>query len=45
MSKTLIKRLAFPVLIIVGLLVASFLIPVLNPDYDEITQYLIGRKQ
>ncbi|MCC5804080.1 hypothetical protein [Rossellomorea vietnamensis] len=40
MSKTPMKRLAFPVLIIVGLLVASFLVPVLNPDYDEITQYL-----
>ncbi|MGG4169317.1 hypothetical protein ABEW00_17890 [Rossellomorea vietnamensis] len=40
MSKPLIKRLAFPVLIIMGLLVASFLVPVLNPDYEEVTQYL-----
>ncbi|MCA1060341.1 hypothetical protein LCL96_15485 [Rossellomorea aquimaris] len=41
MSRTLVKRLAFPVLIIFGLLVASFLIPFLNPDYDKITQYLM----
>ncbi|WRP07430.1 hypothetical protein U9J35_04485 [Rossellomorea aquimaris] len=40
MSSTIIRRLAFPVLIIIGLLVASFLVPVLYPDYEEITPYL-----
>ncbi|MHA7136648.1 hypothetical protein ACRTEV_05180 [Rossellomorea arthrocnemi] len=40
MSSTIIRRLAFPVLIITGLLVASFLVPVLYPDYEEITPYL-----
>ncbi|MGD6846391.1 hypothetical protein [Rossellomorea aquimaris] len=40
MSSTIIRRLAFPVLIIIGLLVASFIVPVLYPDYEEITPYL-----
>jgi ABC-type dipeptide/oligopeptide/nickel transport system permease subunit len=40
MSSTIIRRLAFPVLIITGLLVASFIVPVLYPDYEEITPYL-----
>jgi ABC-type dipeptide/oligopeptide/nickel transport system permease subunit len=37
---TILKRLAVPVLIIAGLLAASFIVPVLYPDYDEITNYL-----
>ncbi|RIW38366.1 ABC transporter permease subunit [Bacillus salacetis] len=40
MSNKIFKRLAFPILIIIGLLAASFLVPVLYPDYDEIINYL-----
>jgi ABC-type dipeptide/oligopeptide/nickel transport system permease subunit len=40
MSNSIVRRMAVPVLIIMGLLVASFLVPVLYPGYDEITNYL-----
>ncbi|WP_201712941.1 hypothetical protein [Rossellomorea arthrocnemi] len=40
MSNSIVRRMAVPVLIIMGLLVASFLVPVLYPGYDATTNYL-----
>jgi len=40
MSSWMVKRLALPIFIITGFIVASFLVPIINPDYDEVVNYL-----
>jgi ABC-type dipeptide/oligopeptide/nickel transport system permease subunit len=40
MSKKTAKRLALPVLLLAALLIVSFLVPVLFPDYDAVVNYL-----
>ncbi|WP_162785263.1 ABC transporter permease subunit [Bacillus sp. P14.5] len=40
MSKSIYIKLALPILLLTGLLITSFLVPVLNPGYDEIVDFL-----
>ncbi|TYS18591.1 ABC transporter permease subunit [Rossellomorea vietnamensis] len=39
-SKTFIFKLGLPILLLAGLLITSFLVPVVNPGYDEVVDYL-----
>lgn len=40
MNSWMVKRLALPILIMIGFIVLSFLVPVMNPDYNEAVDYL-----
>ncbi len=40
MNSWMSKRLALPILIMIGFIVLSFLVPVMNPDYNETVNYL-----
>ncbi|MEI5908659.1 ABC transporter permease subunit [Bacillus spongiae] len=44
MHSWILKRLTFPLLIIIGLLIASFLVPILYPEYDEIMDWMTDEK-
>ncbi|PFA63261.1 hypothetical protein CN378_19795 [Bacillus sp. AFS015802] len=40
MNSWMAKRLALPILILIGFIAVSFLVPVMNPAYDEVVDYL-----
>ncbi|MFI8685104.1 hypothetical protein [Rossellomorea sp. NPDC077527] len=40
MNSWMTRRLALPVLVLVAFIAVSFLVPVLNPGYDEVVDYL-----
>ncbi|KPL58680.1 hypothetical protein [Rossellomorea vietnamensis] len=40
MNRWMVKRLALPILLLITLIGVSFLVPVMNPDYDEVVDYL-----
>ncbi|KUP04926.1 hypothetical protein Q75_13930 [Bacillus coahuilensis p1.1.43] len=40
MSKLSLLKFSFPILLLVGLLVTSFLVPILDPGYDNVVNYL-----
>ncbi|MCC5801080.1 ABC transporter permease subunit [Rossellomorea vietnamensis] len=40
MNRWMLKRLALPILLLIAFIAVSFLVPVINPDYDEVVDYL-----